>query len=330
MRAPSPRALARCAARLLASAAGRHRSRLDRLAAAPPFGLSLAPCWPARCSPSAACTTMSPRRARARDRTAFAGGRAAVAHIVGRDPDDPRRGRRLRAPRSKVWRRISPTAWWRRCSGARRSACRASLAYKAINTADSMIGHHAAPRRVRLGRGAPRRSRQPAGVAPGGAVLIARRCASRGALRRGAWRAMWRDAGKHRSPNAGWPGGGDGRRARPGAGRPARLWRRRSSTMPGWAMAARERDRRRHSPRACALSPRLRHRRSSSAPSSQLARHRARLSSCVDVEMPLEMRRERVERPPRPPRRSAVAGAAAEAAPARRARWRSSANRPCT
>lgn len=72
------------------------------------------------------------------------------------------------------------------------------FAYKAINTADSMIGHME-PRWRAFGWAAARADDVvnwiPARIA---GVLIV--------LGGGqGWRIMWRDAGKHASPNAGWP-----------------------------------------------------------------------------------------------------------------------------
>ncbi len=70
--------------------------------------------------------------------------------------------------------------------------------YKAVNTADSMIGHRE-PRWRSFGWASARfddlLNLIPARLA---AVLIA-------LVGCGGWRAMLRDAGKHASPNAGWP-----------------------------------------------------------------------------------------------------------------------------
>lgn len=70
--------------------------------------------------------------------------------------------------------------------------------YKAINTADSMIGHREEPYRA-FGWAAARTDDVlnfiPARIA--GCVLCI--------AGRGGWRTMWRDARKHASPNAGWP-----------------------------------------------------------------------------------------------------------------------------
>lgn len=72
--------------------------------------------------------------------------------------------------------------------------------YKAINTADSMIGHRT-ERFLYFGRMAARLDDVvnflPARVT---AILIAL-----SSLSRQAWRVMLADAGRHRSPNAGWP-----------------------------------------------------------------------------------------------------------------------------
>ncbi|MDP3659317.1 adenosylcobinamide-phosphate synthase CbiB [Phenylobacterium sp.] len=72
------------------------------------------------------------------------------------------------------------------------------FAYKAVNTADSLIGHREAPF-THFGWAAARTddlmNLVPARLA-GGAIALG---AGRG------WRIMLRDAGKHASPNAGWP-----------------------------------------------------------------------------------------------------------------------------
>ena len=71
-------------------------------------------------------------------------------------------------------------------------------AYKAVNTADSMIGHKEQPWRhfgwaaARLDDGL---NLAPARVA---GVLL---CLAGG----GGWRTLWRDCRRHASPNAGWP-----------------------------------------------------------------------------------------------------------------------------
>ena len=80
------------------------------------------------------------------------------------------------------------------------------LAYKAINTMDSMIGHRS-PRHHAFGRAAARIDDAvnwvPARIA-GGLVALAA-LAVPGARPGRAWRTMLRDAPRHSSPNAGWP-----------------------------------------------------------------------------------------------------------------------------
>ncbi|TDW65262.1 adenosylcobinamide-phosphate synthase [Novosphingobium sp. PhB55] len=75
-------------------------------------------------------------------------------------------------------------------------------AYKAINTADSLIGHPEEPLRA-YGWAAARiddlANLLPARLA--GTVL----CLAAGAGGRSGWRVMLRDHGRHASPNAGWP-----------------------------------------------------------------------------------------------------------------------------
>ncbi len=72
------------------------------------------------------------------------------------------------------------------------------FAYKAVNTADSLIGHME-PRWRRFGWAAARTDDLmnliPARIAGALIALVGHR----------GWRVMWRDADKHTSPNAGWP-----------------------------------------------------------------------------------------------------------------------------
>jgi adenosylcobinamide-phosphate synthase len=80
------------------------------------------------------------------------------------------------------------------------------IAYKAINTADSMIGHKT-PLYIDFGWAAARSD----DVANWPAARLAVLWLALGALfvpGASPWRALavaWRDAGKHASPNAGWP-----------------------------------------------------------------------------------------------------------------------------
>ncbi|MDE3016527.1 MAG: cobalamin biosynthesis protein CobD [Pseudomonadota bacterium] len=85
--------------------------------------------------------------------------------------------------------------FWAACFGLPGIAC-----YKALNTADSMIGHK--DEHYRAFGWAAARADDIANLIPARLsglliVLAAHSCA--------AWRVMWRDAHKHASPNAGWP-----------------------------------------------------------------------------------------------------------------------------
>lgn len=80
------------------------------------------------------------------------------------------------------------------------------VAYKAINTADSMIGHRT-PRHEAFGWAAARLDdlvNLPASRLTGLLFALAARLVPNGSMDN-AFRAMRRDAHRHRSPNAGWP-----------------------------------------------------------------------------------------------------------------------------
>jgi adenosylcobinamide-phosphate synthase len=133
------------------------------------------------------------------------GARAAVAHIVGRDPDSLDRAGIARAAIESLAESfadgvVAPVVW-----GAV-LGLPGFAAYKAINTADSMIGHRT-PRHRAFGWAAARAddlvnlpcSRLAALWIALAAVLTP------GAQASAALRAAFRDARRHRSPNAGWP-----------------------------------------------------------------------------------------------------------------------------
>lgn len=131
----------------------------------------------------------------------LAAGRLAVSQIVGRDPQSLDEAGVARAAIESLAENFSDGVvapfFWLLLGGLP-----GILLYKAINTADSMIGHKS-PRYLAFGWAAARLDdlvNLPASrlsalllsiVAPG--RLIA------------AWRVIWRDAPQHRSPNAGWP-----------------------------------------------------------------------------------------------------------------------------
>ncbi|MBB4302576.1 adenosylcobinamide-phosphate synthase [Rhodobium orientis] len=133
------------------------------------------------------------------------GGREAVAKVVGRDPDRLNESGIVRAATESLAENFSDAvvapAFWFAIFGLP-----GLLAYKALNTADSMIGHRNA-RYSEFGWAAARLD-DTANLVPArlsalviaGAALLADRAAAKKALR-----TALRDARKHRSPNAGWP-----------------------------------------------------------------------------------------------------------------------------
>jgi adenosylcobinamide-phosphate synthase len=141
--------------------------------------------------------------ARALD-SGLAEGRAAVAHIVGRDPDGLDGPGVARAAVESIAENFSDgvvaPAFWYALLGLP-GLC----AYKAVNTLDSMIGHKN-PRYRAFGLVAARLDDVvnwvPARLAGGLVVLTAAMLP--GARAQAAWRTMRRDAPRHRSPNAGW------------------------------------------------------------------------------------------------------------------------------
>lgn len=126
-------------------------------------------------------------------------GREAVARVVGRDPQSLDRAGVARAAIESAAENFSDgvvaPAFWFLLAGLP-----GIVLYKAVNTADSMIGHRN-QRYQEFGRAAARLDDAlnwiPARIA---GLLI---CLA--GLRPAALTTMWRDAGLHRSPNAGWP-----------------------------------------------------------------------------------------------------------------------------
>lgn len=133
------------------------------------------------------------------------GGRLAVSRIVGRDPEALDQAGVSRAAIESLAENFSdgvvaPVFW------AALLGLPGLLAYKVINTADSMIGHKS-PRHLHFGWAAARLddllNLVPARLS--GLIVCAASWILSGADPLGAWRAMRRDARYHRSPNAGWP-----------------------------------------------------------------------------------------------------------------------------
>ncbi|ABC24176.1 adenosylcobinamide-phosphate synthase CbiB [Rhodospirillum rubrum] len=134
-------------------------------------------------------------------------GREAVSHIVGRDPallDHAGVGRgALESLAENFSDGVVAPVFWFVLFGLP-----GLLAYKMINTMDSMIGHRT-PRLRAFGWAAARLDDGvnliPARLS--GLLLIAAALTKPWADARAAFVVMLRDAGKHRSPNAGWPEG---------------------------------------------------------------------------------------------------------------------------
>jgi adenosylcobinamide-phosphate synthase len=133
------------------------------------------------------------------------GGREAVQHVVGRDPDTLDEHGVARAALESLAENLSdavtaPIFWALLLLGLP-----GILAYKVINTADSMIGHRS-ERHEHFGWAAARLddllNYLPARIA---GVILCGAAALGGGNARAAWDAMWRDAPKHHSPSAGWP-----------------------------------------------------------------------------------------------------------------------------
>lgn len=145
------------------------------------------------------------RVAAALDTGGLAAGREAVSHIVGRDPESLDEAGVARAAIESLAENFSDgvvaPAVWLGAGGLAGAAF-----YKAVNTADSMIGHRS-ERYLAFGWVSARLDdvlNLPASRLS--ALLLAAAAAvTPGMDARGAWRAVWRDARHHRSPNAGWP-----------------------------------------------------------------------------------------------------------------------------
>ena len=139
------------------------------------------------------------------ERDGLAAGRVAVAKIVGRDPQTLDAAGVARAAIESLAENFSDAvvapALWMVIAGLPGAAI-----YKAINTADSMIGHRT-PRHEDFGWASARLDdlvNLPASRLAALLIVIAAYLTP-GASASGAFEAVMRDAARHRSPNAGYP-----------------------------------------------------------------------------------------------------------------------------
>ena len=143
--------------------------------------------------------------ARALEGQGIEAGRRAVARIVGRDTATLDESGVTRAALESLAENFSDgivaPVFWMTLAGLP-----GALTYKAINTADSMIGHKS--ERYRAFGWASARLDDLVNL-PASRLsalwLVLAACALPGADPRGALRAVLRDATRHKSPNAGWP-----------------------------------------------------------------------------------------------------------------------------
>jgi adenosylcobinamide-phosphate synthase len=132
-------------------------------------------------------------------------GRRAVAMIVGRDTTDLDDAGVARAALESLAENfadgiVAPTLWLALLG------LPGGVLYKAINTADSMIGHRT-PRHEAFGFASAKLDdivNWPAARLAGLWIVLAA-ALTRDASAKDAWRIMRRDARGHASPNAGWP-----------------------------------------------------------------------------------------------------------------------------
>ncbi len=174
--------------------------------------------WPKRALGVAAlvllCSTLFAQRslwthvravATALDGHGLHAGRQAVSLIVGRNPETLDQAAVVRAAIESLAENFSDAvvapAFWCALFGLPGIA-----GYKAINTADSMLGHRT-PRYAAFGWASARLDdlvNLPASRLAALWLSLAA-CLHPHARGAAALRAAWRDASQHRSPNAGWP-----------------------------------------------------------------------------------------------------------------------------
>lgn len=131
--------------------------------------------------------------------------RIEVAKIVGRDPSTLDEGGIAKAALESLAENtsdgvVAPIFWYAV------AGLPGLVIYKAINTADSMIGHKS-EKYLNFGWASARLDdlvNLPASRLTG-VLFSSAACMKSNIAMQKAWAAMWRDASKHNSPNAGWP-----------------------------------------------------------------------------------------------------------------------------
>ncbi|KQQ48980.1 CobD/CbiB family cobalamin biosynthesis protein [Rhizobium sp. Leaf311] len=178
---------------------------LQSLLLALPFGLILVALLGASLPAQKSLEQHVEAVATALEREGVTGGRKAVSMIVGRDPEKLDEAAVCRAAIESLAENFSDgivaPSLWLGLLGLPGGA-----GYKAINTADSMIGHRS-PRHEAFGWASARLDdlvNLPASRLTGLLFVLAA-CFIKEASPRRALRAIFRDAHHHRSPNAGWP-----------------------------------------------------------------------------------------------------------------------------
>jgi len=135
--------------------------------------------------------------AHALERRGIAEARAAVSAIVGRDTGELDEAGVARAAIESLAESfcdgVAAPLFWLLLLGLP-----GLWAYKAVNTADSLVGHREA--RWRAFGWAAARLDDLANLVPARVAAVVL-CLAGG----GGWRILWRDARRHSSPNAGWP-----------------------------------------------------------------------------------------------------------------------------
>jgi len=203
--APARRAAGACTVLFLVVAVGIIAFVLARAALALPFGYLLTALLGSTLLAQRSLHAHVGRVAVALEGPGLAAARAAVSHIVGRDTASLDAAGVARAAIESLSENFSDgvvaPAFWMTLGGLPGAAI-----YKAVNTADSMIGHRT-PRYAAFGFSAARLDdllNWPA--ARLSALLIVGAAAiTHSASAASAWRAVCRDAARHRSPNAGYP-----------------------------------------------------------------------------------------------------------------------------